>query len=126
MCDAPKRLQEPVPAAHRTPHTLLSFRYFIAAVSNVRIHLEVGCAVEWRAVKQCWLACYAVRLPLVSFRFIIVFPTHAYEANNNDHLAFCGGGGMTGRKGTPLVNTVNSGSVENCVNNACCVVLWWK
>jgi len=62
-------------------HTLLSVRYFIAPVSTFLTHLEVGCVVERRAVKQCWLTRFAVRVPLVSFRFIIAFPAHAYEAN---------------------------------------------
>jgi len=38
----------------------------------------------------------------------------------HDHLAFCSSGGMASRKGIPSVNTANSGSVENCVNNARC------
>jgi len=54
------------------------------------------------------------------------FPFYHYvskiclRSKYHDHLAFCSSGGMASRKGTPSVNTVNSGSIENCVNNARC------
>lgn len=60
-----------------------------------------------------------MRAPLVSFRSIIVFNT-CLRSKYHDNPAFCRSEGMASTKGTPSVNTVNSGSVENCVNNARC------
>ena len=39
----------------------------------------------------------------------------------HDHLAFCSSEELASRKGTPAVNTVNNGSVENCVNSETCI-----
>jgi hypothetical protein len=54
------------------------------------------------------------------FPFYHCVSSTCIQSKYHDLLAFCGSEGMASRKGTPSVNTANSGSVENCVNNATC------